>query len=110
MEVDPSVVDDLTELDGFRLLMCHHPEYYPTYIQDRGIDLTVSGHAHGGQVRLFGKAVYAPGQGIFPKLTDGFYDDRHLLVSRGLSNPAKAPRLWNPCELVLLHLLPEAER
>ena len=106
-EVDASVVEELAELEGFRLLMCHHPEYYPKYVKGTGIDLTVSGHAHGGQVRLFGLGLYAPGQGILPKLTGGFYDDRRLLVSRGLSNPAHFPRLWNPCELVLLHLLPE---
>lgn len=94
-------------MDGFRILMCHHPEYYPEHIRRSSIDLTVSGHAHGGQVRLFGQGLYAPGQGILPKYTSGFYDSGRLLVSKGLSNLTWVPRLWDPCELVLLHLLPE---
>ena len=87
--------------------MCHHPEYYPRYVRQADIDLTVSGHAHGGQICLFGQGLYAPGQWLFPKYTAGFYDGQRLLVSRGLTNSTWVPRLWNPCELVLLQLLPE---
>ena len=96
--------------DGFKLLMCHHPEYYPVVVQGEGIDLTLSGHAHGGQVQLFGHGLYAPGQGILPKYTHGFYDDEHLLVSRGMTNSAHAPRLWNPCEMILLTIKSTQER
>lgn len=87
--------------------MCHHPEYYPKYVKTLDIDLTVSGHAHGGQVRIGRQGLYAPGQGLLPRLTGGFYDDGRLLVSRGLTNSTWAPRLNNPCELVLIQLLPE---
>ena len=92
---------------GFKLLMCHHPELYASAVAPYDIDLTVSGHAHGGQVRLMGRGLYAPGQGLFPKLTSGWYFDRRLLVSRGLTNSAGVPRLFNPCELILLHLEPK---
>ena len=87
---------------GYTLLLCHHPEYYPAFIAGEGIDLTLSGHAHGGQVCLFGRGLYAPGQGLFPSLTAGFYDDGHLLVSRGMTNNTWAPRWFNPCEMILL--------
>ena len=87
---------------GYHLLMCHHPEYYPLVIQGTGIDLTLSGHAHGGQIRLFGRGLFAPGQGLFPVYTSGFYEGGRLLVSRGMSNKTFCPRLWNPCELILL--------
>ena len=90
----------------FRLLMCHHPEYYFPCAAGRGIDLTIAGHAHGGQFRLFGQGLFAPGQGFFPKLTGGFYDEERLLVSRGLSNHSLIPRINNPGELILLTLLP----
>ncbi|MBQ7306303.1 MAG: hypothetical protein IJW85_08850 [Clostridia bacterium] len=73
-------------------------------MQQHDIDLTLSGHAHGGQVRLFGRGLFAPGQGILPRLTSGWYFDRRLLVSRGLTNSAGAPRINDPCELILLHL------
>ena len=102
--VRTEVVDRMAQQDGFKLLMCHHPEYYFRYVRGHGIDLTISGHAHGGQIQIAGHGLYAPGQGVFPRWTHGFYDDGHLLVSRGMTNSARAPRLWNPLELVMLTL------
>lgn len=98
----------MTEQEGFRLLMCHHPEYYDGTVRPWGIDLTLSGHAHGGQVRIGRQGVYAPGQGLFPRWTSGFYDGDHLLVSRGLTNATWAPRINCDCELIILHLEGEA--
>lgn len=106
-DVDPAFLASMERQPGFRLLMCHHPEYYARYIKGHAIDLTLSGHAHGGQVRLGSQGVYAPGQWLFPKLTSGFYEEGQLLVSRGLTNSAHAPRLNNPCQLILLHLNPK---
>ena len=94
----------LSEKQGFRLLLCHHPEYYKRLVKPYEIDLTLSGHAHGGQFRFFNQGVYSPGQGIFPRLTSGFYYDNKLLVSRGTGTHGPVPRLWNPCELILLTL------
>lgn len=93
--------------DGFKLLLCHHPEYYPTYIRPLAIDLTLAGHAHGGQWRVFGHGVFAPGQGLFPRYSGGVYEER-LVVSRGLCNTAPAPRFGNPTELVYVKLLPRS--
>ena len=89
---------------GFKLLMCHHPELYESAVSPHSIDLTVSGHAHGGQVQLRGRGLYAPGQGLLPQMTHGFYDGSRLLVSRGMTNSTWAPRISNPCEMILLHL------
>ncbi len=91
---------------GFRLLLCHHPEYYPAYLRGLPIDLILSGHAHGGQWRFFGRGVFAPGQGVFPEYTAGLYEDR-LFVSRGLGNPHPVPRVFNPPEIVSLRLEPD---
>ena len=96
-------LDRFAAAPGYRLLLSHHPEYYDPYLRDRHFDLTVSGHAHGGQWRLFGRGVYAPGQGLFPRYTSGFYDDGHLLVSRGVK-PSLLPRFGNPREILLLRL------
>ena len=109
-KIDHTLPQRLADCDGFRLLLCHHPEWYPRYLRGSGIDLTVSGHAHGGQVQLFGHGLYAPDQWFFPRWTNGFYEDGHLLVSRGMTNTRpEIPRLNNPCELLLLTLLPGAE-
>ena len=97
-------VADMAKAEQFRLLMCHHPEYYARHVQPCDIDLTIAGHAHGGQVRLGKQGVYAPGQGLFPKLTSGFYDGGRLLVSRGMTNATWAPRISCDCELIILHL------
>lgn len=88
---------------GFRILLCHHPEYYVPHIAKTDIELTVCGHAHGGQWRFFGRGVYAPGQGIFPKHTAGVIEDR-CFVSRGLGNHTWIPRIFNAPELVMIDL------
>lgn len=91
-------------IKGYKILLCHHPEYYERYIRGLDIDLTLSGHAHGGQIRIFGQGLFAPGQGILPKVTSGLYDGR-LIVSRGLCNTAwPIPRLNNETELVMVEL------
>ncbi len=83
---------------GWHILLSHHPEYWK-YIAPYSIELCLSAHAHGGQWRLFGRGVWAPGQGLWPKLTSGVNDHR-LIISRGLSNTAKVPRFFNPTEVV----------
>lgn len=91
----------------FKILLCHHPEYFEKYIRNKKINLTISGHAHGGQWRFFKQGIYSPGQGLFPKLTKGMYFNKRLLVSTGMANTAgMIPRLFNPKELVILELVP----
>ena len=93
----------------FRLLLCHQPEVWRDWVKGRNIDFTVCGHAHGGQIQLFGRGLFAPGQGIFPRLTHGIHDGGRMMISRGMTNAAKprVPRICNPCELILLELEPE---
>ena len=86
--------------DGYRLLCCHHPEYYPL-IEDYA-DCVVAGHAHGAQWRFFGRGVFAPGQGFFPKYSKGRYGK--MLVSAGLTNTTRVPRIFNPTELVIIEM------
>jgi predicted MPP superfamily phosphohydrolase len=84
-----------------KLLLCHHPEYYPTHLKDKKIDLIVCGHAHGGQWRIFNRGVYAPGQGLFPKYTSGVIGG-NCVISRGLGDHTWIPRIFNPRELVII--------
>lgn len=91
---------------GFRLLLSHRPELFPLYAR-YGCDLILSGHAHGGQVRIPGVGgLFAPGQGFFPKWDGGVYAQfgSTLVVSRGLGNSAAPLRICNPPELVKLVL------
>jgi predicted MPP superfamily phosphohydrolase len=105
--LDTAWICDMASEDGFRLLMCHHPEYYDPYVRNYDLDLTVAGHAHGGQWRVFDRGVYAPGQGLFPRYTSGFYDEQRLLVSRGLAGRFPFPRLFNRRQAILLTLTPQ---
>lgn len=93
------------EREGFKLLLSHHPEYYPAYLRQRNIQLVLSGHAHGGQWQFFGRGVLAPGQGLFAKYTYGVHEGR-LVISRGMGDHTWVPRLFNPREIVMLHLEP----
>ena len=89
--------------DGFKILLCHHPEYYPL-IKDCA-NCVVAGHAHGGHWRFFGRGVFAPGQGIWPYYSKGMYDK--MIVSAGLANTTWVPRLFNPTELVIVEMSEE---
>ena len=59
-------------------------------------------------IQILGRGLYAPGQGLFPKLTHGLYDKGKMMVSRGMTNSVRirVPRIGNPCELILLELEP----
>ena len=101
---DLDFLDDFAAADGYKLLLCHHPEYFDRYLRPYPIDLVVSGHAHGGQWRIFGRGVYAPDQHLFPKYTSGVHEER-LVISRGVVNSVPAvPRFFNPCELVMIEV------
>ena len=106
MPPETAWLDTFEKQDGFRLLLDHHPENYPGITKNRNIDLILSGHAHGGQIRINGRGLFAPGQGFFPQYTGGVYDSR-LVVSRGLANTTFIPRINNPPELVYISVLPE---
>ncbi len=101
-EPDLTVIERLCQMDCKRVLLCHHPEYYKKYLKDKNIDLIVSGHAHGGQWRIFGRGVFAPNQGLFPQYTSGVHDGR-LVISRGLvRSKGLIPRIFNRPELVFV--------
>ena len=93
----------------FTVLLAHRPELLAKYAQFP-LDLVVSGHAHGGQVRIPGvlNGLYAPNQGWFPKLAGGAYtqDGTTLIVSRGLAVRTRLPRIFNRPEVVLVRCVP----
>lgn len=97
--------------DGFTILLAHRPELIDKYAATGDFDLVVSGHAHGGQVRIPGlvNGLYAPNQGWFPQYAGGRYDvnGTTLIVSRGLAREStRLPRVFNRPELVLIELGP----
>lgn len=90
----------------FKVLLSHRPEQFDVYAE-AGIDVTFSGHAHGGQFRIPGiGGLVSPGQGWFPKYSSGVHEKngRDLVVSRGLGNSIIPVRLFNQPEIVVVTL------
>ena len=93
--------------DGCKILLCHKPDLYVDLLADKGIDLTLSGHTHGGQVRVGkkGRGFFVPGQGLFGEYAHGSFFDGRLIVSAGCSNTVACPRFFNPRELVMIEVV-----
>lgn len=95
--------------DGYKILLSHRPEYFMLQepkLAYRSIDLVLSGHADGGQIRVGEQGLYAPGQGFFPKYTAGIHTGSYgsMVVSRGLSNTTWIPRINNRPEIVYVYI------
>ena len=104
--VSSTLAEISTEDDGFSVLLSHRPELFDTYVAC-GMDLTLSGHAHGGQFRLpFVGGLVAPNQGLFPKYDSGLYTEgsTNMVVSRGIGNSILPFRFNNRPEVILIEL------
>ena len=110
-ESDYEWLDTFVKVPRYRILLSHHPEYWcleEPMLSNRDIDLVLSGHAHGGQFRLFGQGFFAPGQGWFPKYTSGIHRGKYgrMIISKGMANTVRvAPRLFNPTEVVYIEVV-----
>ena len=92
--------------DGFTVLLSHRPELFEVYASS-GVDIVLSGHAHGGQFRLpFVGGLVAPNQGLFPKYDAGLYtkENTNMIVSKGIGNSILPFRFNNRPEVILIEL------
>ncbi len=90
----------------YTILLSHRPEVFETYVK-QNIDLVLTGHAHGGQIRIpFVGGIIAPVQGFFPKYTEGVHKENNttMLISRGIGNSLFPFRINNRPELLLIEL------
>jgi len=106
--VEQSVAQAFKNVSGdvYKVLLSHRPEQFDTYAVNK-IDVTFSGHAHGGQFRIPGLGgLVSPGQGLFPKLTSGVHEKNtsQLVISRGLGNSIMPVRIFNKPEIVAVTL------
>jgi uncharacterized protein len=94
------------------ILLAHRPEFIDTYLF-YGFDLILSGHTHGGQIRipLISNGLFAPCQGWFPKYPGGRYDfdSQTMIVSRGIGAGNSLPRIFNPPEVVIVDIKGEKQ-
>lgn len=98
-------MDEYVRSEDFKLLLVHYPEYFMGELEDMPVDLALCGHTHGGIVRLpYIGGVYATEQGFFPPFTEGQHEVNGsvVIVSRGLGESHKIPRINNKPEIVIV--------
>jgi uncharacterized protein len=93
--------------DTFNILLAHRPDYISDYVK-YAFDLVISGHTHGGQIRIpfILNGLYVPDQGWYPRYAGGLYwvSGVPLIISRGVSYYPDLPRIFNPPEIVVIEL------
>ena len=98
--------------DLYTVLLAHNPDYFPMYAK-WGADLVVSGHVHGGVVRIpfLNRGVLSPGIRLFPRYDGGVFHEGKstMLLSRGLGMHTIPVRLFNPAELWIVDFEPQPD-
>lgn len=95
------------EKENYSILLAHQPELYFWGLDEKDIDLMVSGHTHGGLVSLpFMGGLCAPNQGWFPEYDMGYYSSgtANMIVTSGLGNDIFIPRFNNPPEVCVINI------
>ncbi len=101
----PRDIQPLVSEELYSIMLLHHPDLFEHAVAC-GADLVISGHTHGGQIRLpLIGAFYAPDQGLFPRYDVGRFekDGSTLILSQGLGEAALM-RILTPPELVTIVL------
>ncbi len=123
-EMDPGYITETVgrpDESKFNILLAHNPGYFEAY-KAYGADLTLSGHLHGGVVRIpvpvskkarengahVMRGVLSPGFKFFPKYDGGRFDEdgRTMIISRGLGTHTLPFRIFNPGDLIVIDLKP----
>jgi len=92
--------------ETYNILLAHNPDYFLAYAR-WGADLVLSGHVHGGIVRLpFLGGVISPAMKLFPKYDGGEYREKDsvMILGRGIGTHFPGVRVFNPAEMVVLEL------
>ncbi len=93
----------------YNVLLAHNPDYFEQYAA-WGADLVLSGHVHGGIMRLpvLG-GVIAPSLKLFPKYDSGIFTagKSTMVLGRGLGTHSIDMRFFNPGELIVLEFTGE---
>jgi predicted MPP superfamily phosphohydrolase len=82
------------------MVLCHKPDRI-LEMRNETEDFIFCGHTHGGQVRFpWIGALWAPGQGLFPKYSKGRYNigKTVLYIDSGVGNSRKNLRAFNPIQ------------
>lgn len=90
---------------AYTVFLGHNPDYFPEYAA-WGADLVLSGHVHGGVVRVpvWNQGLISPSLRLFPKYDGGSFreGDSVMILSRGLGSHTIPVRFFNPGDLIFL--------
>ena len=109
LKMEKGYVDKLvghSDRNAFQVLIAHNPQYFDEYA-NWGADLTVSGHVHGGIIRLpILGGVISPAIALFPKYDGGKFekDGKTMILSRGLGTHSIHVRMFNPGEVDVIRV------
>lgn len=100
------------DTDRYKILLNHIPTAWLDWglMDDFPVDLVLTGHYHGGQIRLpLIGGLRAPYVGWFPEYTEGIYygERATCILSTGLGSSPNIPRVNNPPQIVVVDLIPE---
>lgn len=93
--------------DPFWMLLAHRNDHFEEQYSLLGADLVLSGHGHGGIIRLpFTDGLLSTDRTLFPSYTAGLYEANGsaLFVTRGLGNSGPSFRLFNRPEVAVVTL------
>ncbi|HJQ67861.1 MAG TPA: metallophosphoesterase [Blastocatellia bacterium] len=95
-------------LEGTTLLLAHSPNNFEEAAR-AGIDLTLSGHTHGGQIALNLAGLVLTPAALATMFLAGLFriGDSHLYVNRGLGTTGPPIRINAPPEITHITLRPE---
>lgn len=91
----------------YNVLLAHNPLYFDEYAK-YNVDITLSGHIHGGMIRLpFIGALLSPERKFFPKFSAGLYEvnNKKLIVHRGLGHSRYGIRIFNTPEIICINFI-----
>ncbi|WP_066684272.1 metallophosphoesterase [Christensenella intestinihominis] len=100
---------DFRDGEQFNLLLAHRPDTFRREYVQTGADLVLTGHTHGGQIRLpWTKAIFYADGGLFPEYSDGLYTSggTTMIISMGLGSSVVPFRLFAQPEVTVTRLLP----
>lgn len=104
--------EEFENTERFKLLLNHIPTNWLDwdYRDKCPVDLVLSGHYHGGVVRipLLNRGLFAPYVGRFPPYTKGIFvgEKATCILSTGMAGAKGYPRLFNPPEIVVVDVCP----
>lgn len=112
IRLEKEFLDDFRRTDRFRLFLNHIPTGWLDwkFINKSEVDLVLSGHYHGGVVRIpiLEQGLYAPYVGKFPPFTKGMFvgEKATCILSTGMAGSYGLPRFFNPPEICVVDILP----